>query len=177
MTSPEHFRIATLPDGHALSGSIHGTYRLIALVLSFYCRPRLMTAQWPSMIAVLILVIALAALAHFVMIYWRAVLASVATEELSESVRLAAQIQGAEPTRDDFLRVAALHDACPDLAADGPGIGRVRTYFHIVSVLGKLLPILSEWSACETALCTRYVAVLVDQRLQQNFAQAQQFRA
>ena len=43
-------------------------------------------------------------------------------------------------------------------------------------LLGKLIPVMSNWANSEMTLCTRYAAVLVDQHLERNMARAAQMR-
>jgi hypothetical protein len=55
-------------------------------------------------------------------------------------------------------------------------LATLRAYYSAVSVLCKL-PALQAWAKQEMATCSRYVAVLVDQRLTQNLAYAAEMRS
>lgn len=124
------------------------------------------------MISALMLVIAVVALVHFGVHYWRALLAGVASEPLSERMHaMASDTLGA----GDFDRVLCYQKMCPVLDSRDSRVGAVRAYYRILSVLhntlGALLPPVSDWASSEMATCSRYVAVVTDRRLQRNLAQ------
>ena len=132
------------------------------------------------MVAALIFVIALAALLQFASSYWRALLLTIAAEPISE--RLEQAVAGSSaPTPSDFSALLAWYGACPRLGKEGRGVCSVSFYYRLLGVLkaafGRTLPDVSAWADREMAACSSYVAVLVDRRLQQNFALADQIRS
>ena len=134
------------------------------------------------MIAALLLVISLAALAQFALFYWRAVLAGVAAQPLSEQFHDAAQLGVVAVQASDFNAMVNLHDLMtPELKAGNGRLRAVRMYYRMVDALnrmaGKLMPQVAAWSEREMATCTKYVAVRVDQRMARNLECAAALRS
>ncbi len=133
------------------------------------------------MLAALLFVISVAALGQFALYYWRAVLAGVAAEPLSEHVCDAARLSGTSVTPADFVNLLNIHHLTPGLYKKSGELLAVRAYYRVVASLGRLagstLPWLAAWSERELATCSRYVAVLLDQRLQRNLACAAEIRS
>ncbi len=128
------------------------------------------------MIAAILFAISVAALGQFALYYWRAVLAGVAAQPLSDRVRMAAGLASESVDAADFQTVVRLHELTPGLKDDNGGLGLVRVYYSAVKALGRL-PALAAWSQREMATCSRYVAVLVDQRLEHILACAAEVRS
>jgi len=131
------------------------------------------------MVSALILVFALAALAHFAIFYVRALMLTIASEPISEELQQASRNTSAQ--LGDFDAVLALNEMCPELNSKGKSIGVVRVYYWVLAglkaILGTSLPSFSLWADHEMETCTRYVAVLVDRRLRSNFAYAASVRS
>ena len=125
------------------------------------------------MIYALMLVLSCVALVHFGVFYWRALVAGVAAEPLSERMQAVA---GDTLGADDFNRVLCYQKMCPGLDSQSGGTGAVRLYYRMLTVmknsLGAVVPQISDWTNREMATCSRYVAVVTDQRLQRNLAHA-----
>ncbi len=128
------------------------------------------------MFAAMLLAITILALLQFGLYYWRAVLAGVASQPVSERVLAAAHLEGGRMQGKDFEMLAGLHELTPDLRSSGGGLALVRVYYRIVAGLGVLsgvrLPAVAEWCARESAICAHFVAVQIDRRLQANLALA-----
>jgi len=126
------------------------------------------------MIAVIICVISLAALVQFSIFYCRSMILTTAAESISDRVRKAAGVAGEALGAEDFGALAGLHALCPELEADGQGLRAVSIYYRMVAALrwlcGSRLPACSAWAQHEMATCSRYAAVLLDQRLERNLA-------
>ena len=133
------------------------------------------------MIAAILFVVSLAALGQFGLYYWRAIVAGVAAQPLSDRVRTAAGLASASVSAADFHAVMSLHDLAPRLKDDNGGLWFLRMYYGAVATLGRLaghsLPRLAAWTQREMTTCSRYVAVLVDQRLESNMACAAEARS
>jgi hypothetical protein len=133
-----------------------------------------------DMLSAMLLVISITALAQFALYYWRAVLAGVAAQPVSDRVLVAAGLNQGHVTGNDFGTLAGLHDLTPDLQSGKAGLGFVRLYYHLVDGLGLLastrLPALAAWSKRESAVCARYAAVQVDRRLDATLALAASLR-
>jgi len=131
------------------------------------------------MFSAMLLTISTVALAQFGVYYWRAVVAGVAAQPVSEEVLAAAQVHGAMSGRD-FRALAELHQLTPDLEK-GTSLGLVRCYFEIIHTVGNLatgrLASLAGWAERERVLCARYAAVQVERRLQANLALAASIRS
>jgi len=132
------------------------------------------------MFSAMLLTISIAALSQFALYYWRAVLAGVAAQPVSDRVLAAAHVENGRLTPKHFETLAELHDLTPDLQPSSGGLGLVRLYYRVVEglgvVLGKL-PGVAEWSERERVVCTRYAAVQVGRRLQANLDLAASLRS
>lgn len=133
------------------------------------------------MFSAMLFAISIVALAQFALYYWRAVVAGVAAQPISQDVLAAVQLQGSELCGGDFQRLASLLTLTPELKSSRVGLGLVPAYFHIVGKLsdlfGKVSPALAGWSEHERVLCARYAAVQVGRRLESNLAQAASMRS
>lgn len=131
------------------------------------------------MYSALILVISVVALLHFSVWYWRALMAGVACEDLSEQMR--DLTSGGSVGPDDFFALVCMRKMCPDLAHKGKRIGLVSAYYRALSLLrstlGAIVPSVTGWANREMATCSRYVAVVTDQRLRGNQAQLAQIHS
>ena len=124
------------------------------------------------MFSAMLLTISIVALSQFALYYWRAILAGVASQPVSDRVLAAARVENGRLTSEDFQTLAGLHDLTPNLHPNRGGLGLVRVYYRIVEglddFLGKRIPTLAIWSERERVICARYAAVQVDRRLQAN---------
>jgi hypothetical protein len=133
------------------------------------------------MFSAMLLTISIVALSQFALYYWRAVLAGVAAQPVSDRVLAAARVENGRLTSGDFQTLAGLHDLTPDLHPNRGGLALVRVYYRIVEnlgvFLGKQIPTLAIWSERERVICARYAAVQVDRRLQANLELAASLRS
>ena len=120
------------------------------------------------MFSAMLFTISIVALSQFALYYWRAVLAGVAAQPVSERVLAAARVEDGRLTSNHFDTLAGLHDLTPDLQPSAGGLGLVRFYYRAVELFGKYVPGLAEWSERERMICARYAAVQVGRRLQAN---------
>src|SRR5713226_91151 len=129
------------------------------------------------LIAIIMLAISGAALGQFDLYYWRSVVAGVAAQHVSDRAGLA----GVSVGPADFQAVMGLHGLTPGLKDDDGGLRLVRAYYGVVEALGRLagfrLPAVAAWSEREMTTCSRYVAVLVDRRLERNLVCAAEMRS
>jgi len=133
------------------------------------------------MFSALLLAVAVAALGQFALYYWRAVLSSVASQAISTRVLEAANVVDSDLCGADFEKLSELLDVTPELKGHAGGLGFVSFYYQAVGKLaelfGSIAPALMMWSEQERALCARYAAVQIDQRLEANLAQAASLRS
>lgn len=126
------------------------------------------------MVAALIFVISAVALAQFAVFSWRAALLSVAAQPLSEDICGVVGIAANSADPKDFQTLSSLHQICPELNQASREVWLVRAYYSSVRALGWLggsvSPVWGTWTNREMAVCTRYVAVAIDERLQRNRA-------
>ncbi len=129
----------------------------------------------------MLLTISIVALSQFALYYWRAVLAGVAAQPVSDRVFAAAKVEDGRLTPQHFRTLAGLHDLTPDLQPHRGGLVLVRLYYSAIegldALLGKRLPALAAWSERERVICARYAAVQVDRRLQANLDLAASLRS
>jgi hypothetical protein len=128
------------------------------------------------MITVLMLIAALIGLAQFGVSYWRSMLASTAAQPLSERFRAAIGLAHGTPSASDFSTILSLHRLTPGLDNQPSRLRGLQIYYSLVDSLRKL-PALNQWAQSEMATCTRYLAVVVDQRLSNNLACAAEMRS
>ena len=133
------------------------------------------------MFSAMLLAISIVALSQFALYYWRAVLAGVASQPVSDRVLVAAHVENGRLTPQHFETLAGLHDLTPDLNPSRSSLGLVRVYYRFIegldAILGKGIPTFAVWSERERAICARYAAVLVDRRLQANLDLAASLRS
>jgi hypothetical protein len=129
-----------------------------------------------SMIGAILFMISLAAFVQFALYYWRAMIAGVATQPISDRIRTAAGITALQIGARDFRSILSLHDLSPDLRGPNGSFHVLRAYYSGVEKLGSLIPAMASWADAEMTTLSRYVAVLVDQHLERNIASAAEVR-
>src|ERR1700676_2490905 len=122
------------------------------------------------MLSILILVFAGFALVKFGIAQWRAIWITAANQPLSESLQLTAGIDGAHVGAGDFSTLVHLcNELSPDLKKKSPWLREVSVYYRAVEKLEHAfrvkLPAISTWAKGEMQICSRYVAVVLDQSL------------
>jgi hypothetical protein len=133
------------------------------------------------MFAAMLLAISIIALSQFALYYWRAVLAGVAAQPVSDRVLAAANLDAAQMKGQDFKKLAGIHELTPNLQSGGNGLLLVRAYYRVLEGLAQLsnvhIPALAEWCERERVICARFAAVQIDRRLQANLAMAAALRS
>ncbi|HWZ24869.1 MAG TPA: hypothetical protein VN037_06270 [Verrucomicrobiae bacterium] len=133
------------------------------------------------MFAAMLFAISAVAITQFGMYYWRAVLASVASQPVSESVLAAISAENRPLEAADFVQFAGLHAMTPDLTPRGRGLAMVRFYYGLTRALnmmvGVRVPAVAQWIEQEGTICARYAAVQIDHRLQANMELAAALRS
>ena len=132
------------------------------------------------MVPLVLFMFSVAALGQFLLYYWRSMVAGVAAQPLSDRVRnLAGLAERVSPT--DFQALVNLHQLTPDLKYDRGGLRVLRIHYAVAQALGRFggarLQCLAAWADREMTTCSRFVAVLIDQRLERNLACASQIRS
>ena len=125
------------------------------------------------MISALILVMSMLSLIQFAVYSWRAAILSMAYQPISEQTRAvlgAVCKEGVEQA--DFEGAAQWLALSPSLDGKDENIRSVRAYASAVraagAILSTLTPTGNQWAEREVANCTRYMAVLMDSRIQRN---------
>jgi hypothetical protein len=125
------------------------------------------------MFSFLILAFACFALVKFGISQWRAIWITSASQPLSDALQLEAGIDSAAIGARDF---GSLMDLCdqlsPGLKKTTPWLKEVSIYYRAVAKLEDAfrlkLPSISSWANREMQVCSRYVAVVLDQALSMN---------
>lgn len=133
------------------------------------------------MIAIFILGLSVAALIEFAIAQWRSVWIAIAAQPLSEYLQTATGIASEAIGPEDFDRlVRTTEQLCPSPREGNAWLREVRTYYRAVQALDRIcekkLPGLSAWAKGELAACSRYAAVVLDQRLNASLAYASELR-
>lgn len=133
------------------------------------------------MFSAMLLVISIVALSQFAIYYWRAVVAGVAAQPVSDRVLEAARVEQGHLKGQDFETLSGLHELTPALMRGYNGLFGVRLYYRFTALLssfvGRHLPAISAWTERERVICARYAAVQIDRRLQANLALAASLRS
>jgi hypothetical protein len=133
------------------------------------------------MLSAMLLAISIVALSQFAIYYWRAILAGVAAQPVSDRVLAAANLDAARMKGADFETLAGLHELTPELHPNGGGLAMVRAYYRVIAALSyfssERLPDFAAWCERERVICARYAAVQIDRRLQANLALAAALRS
>jgi hypothetical protein len=132
------------------------------------------------MFAAMLFAISIVALTQFGLYYWRAVVAAVAGQPVSDRVLAAAGVEAGNITGSDFRTLAGLHELTPDLHPDKSGLGLVRLYYRMVDSINGVagrMPAVAAWCEQERTVCARYAAVQVHRRLQANLQLAAAVRS
>jgi hypothetical protein len=122
------------------------------------------------MVSIFILAFAASALVKFGISQWRAIWLTTANQPLSDSLQLTAGIDGAHVGAGDFSTLLHLcNELSPDLKKKSPWLREVSAYYRAVEKLEHAfrvkLPAVSAWAKGEMQICSRYVAVVLDQSL------------
>src|SRR6266852_2467047 len=122
------------------------------------------------MVSVFILAFAGFALVKFGISQWRAIWITTANQPLSESFQVTAGIDSAAVSAGDFGTLMHLcNELSPDLKKKSPWLREVSMYYRAVEKLDRAfsvrLPAISAWAKGEMQICSRYVAVVLDQNL------------
>lgn len=128
------------------------------------------------MIPVLIFAVSVVAFAQFGLYYWRATISGVAAQAISERIRMAAGITHDGISARDFRNIIILKDLSPELRGARGNFATIRAYYAIVEKVGRIVPAMANWAESEMATCSRYAAVVMDQRLERNMVAAAQAR-
>jgi CxxC motif-containing protein (DUF1111 family) len=132
------------------------------------------------LIGAFILVISFSALVQFAVFTWRAGLLQVASQAPVFEADSSEALSHNYLNSNNFHDVAAYQNLCPELSAgSAPKLGSVRAYYRILQALkalGEAMPS-AAWAEREMALCTRYAAAVLSQRLERNQATLAEVRS
>lgn len=120
------------------------------------------------MIAAIIITASLGAFAQLGLSCWRATLSGIASQAISQRVRVAAGIMDRGICARDFRKIMMLKDLSPDLRGPNGSFTAIRAYYNVVEKLGNIVPGMAGWASAEMATCSRYAAFLMDQQLERN---------
>lgn len=122
------------------------------------------------MVAIFIAVMSLAAFIEFAFAQWRSVWIAIASQPLSDAVQDATGVAPAAIGEHDFNLLACACERLSPIPDEAhPWLGQIRAYYRIVStiqvVCARPIPAVSAWASQELTACSRYAAVLLDERL------------
>ena len=120
------------------------------------------------MMASILFCVSIVALCQFGLYYWRAIISNIATQQVSDRVRIAAGVATPSPKSRDFRAILNVLELTPTLDGDGGAYRAVRAYYLVVEKIGRLVPAVAAWAEAEMEMCSRYLAVIVDQRFDRN---------
>jgi hypothetical protein len=122
------------------------------------------------MVSIIILALSATALVRFAIHQWRAIWIAAANQPISVSLQTVTGIESGAIAADDFRSLLSAYDqACATQKVNTPWLREVAHYYSAMSLLErackKMPPFLSKWAESERAICSRYVAVALDQHL------------
>lgn len=127
--------------------------------------------RYPSlMLSMAILIFSAAALVRFGVGQWRAIWISTAYQPVSGSLLTSTGIETARLAGTDFHSLVALYsELCAGAESTAPWLPELKRYYRVVSRMQRMsetaFPRFSTWAAQEMTICSRYVAVAIDQYL------------
>jgi hypothetical protein len=129
------------------------------------------------LIAALIFVISAAVMVQFAVLSWRAGLLRMVAKPLANEGDATAKKTLALLHSQDFKGLSALQAMCPDLSGTkAPKLRSVNLYYKVLRAFTALGNVIlpntpaTAWAQSEMALCTRYAAVVLSERLERNRA-------
>lgn len=128
------------------------------------------------MIVAILICVSVIAVGQLGLFYWRASIANNASRQVSDRVRAAAGIKAGSVSSGDFRAILRVFDLTPDLGGAGRTYREIRVYYLIVEKIGRLIPPVASLAEAEMAMCSRFVAALLDERLERNTDSASQMR-
>ncbi|HMD40965.1 MAG TPA: hypothetical protein VKH15_16890 [Candidatus Acidoferrum sp.] len=122
------------------------------------------------MTAIIILVLSVLALLSFSISQWRMIWLTTANQPLSDSLRAATGIDTDAIGPNEFGKLLGLCDELsPLIKKRTPWLREVSFYHSALAKLEKsvrsIQPAVSAWASREMMICSRYVAVVLDQNL------------
>lgn len=126
--------------------------------------------------APIILCVSMIMACRFGLHYWRAMISKVAAQKVSDYLRSAIEISSAASNTNGFRAMLSLLNMTPGLRGSAGRFRAIRTYYFVIETLGRFVPSMKNWSETEMATCSRYLAVLLDRRLERNIAWASEMR-
>jgi hypothetical protein len=135
------------------------------------------------LIAAFIFVMSMAAVIQFAVLSWRAGLVRVASGPLAAEWQALADSTAKSMISEGFANITAYSKLCPDIEAGStPKLWSVRVYYRCLQLFGSLSQAIEplrnlQWASREMALCTRYAAVTLSERLERNQAQLASVRS
>jgi hypothetical protein len=124
------------------------------------------------MLATILVTAILVEFGQLELLYWRTKIAKISTQPISERVRAAAGISSQAIEAHDFRSIFSLHEHAPGLHGPVGDFRVVNGYYKAVEKLGRLIPASAGWANAEMTICSKYAAVIVDQRLERNIMRA-----
>ena len=122
------------------------------------------------MIPLFILAFSVFALIRFAVSQWRAIWITAANQPLSASFQVTAGMDRSAIGAQDFAALIHLCDQLsPELRHKSPWLKEVSLYYRAIARMERVckikMPSVSSWARGEMQVCSRYVAVLLDQSL------------
>jgi hypothetical protein len=124
------------------------------------------------MLATNLSLISIVAFGQFGIYRWRASFAATSRLPISNRVRVAAGISTTSLSPRDFRAILNMHEMTPELGGPKRKFRTLRAYYLAVENLGRFIPSVTVWAESEMTMCSRYLAVVLDQHLDRNMAWA-----
>jgi hypothetical protein len=125
------------------------------------------------MTSAIIFSISLVAAGQFAFYYWRTMISRVAERSVSDRLWAAVRAASGGNNSHSFRTILTLLQVAPHLRDSRSDFVAIRTYYALIEALGCYVPWTDSWLENEMGTCARYVAVVLDQRLERSGACAE----
>ena len=122
------------------------------------------------MTATIIFGFSLIAGGQFGFYYWRAMISRVAQQSVSDRLWDAVRNASGGSNSHSFRTILTLLQVAPHLRVSRSDFVAIRTYYALIEALGRYIPRTANWIEDELGTCARYLAVVLDQRLERGAA-------
>lgn len=120
------------------------------------------------MISTIIFCISLVAAGQFSFYYWRTMVSTVAGRSVSDQLWDAVRRASGGSDSQSFRTLLTLLQVAPHLRNSKSDFVAIRIYYGLIEAFGSYIPWAGSWVENEMGTCTRYLAVVLDQRLEQS---------
>lgn len=118
------------------------------------------------MTSTIIFGISLIAAVQFGFYYWRTMISRVAERSVSDRLWTAVRIASGGNNAHNFRTILTLLRVAPHLRVSRSDFIAIQAYYGLIEALARYIPWTDSWLQNEMRTCARYLAAVLDQRLE-----------